>query len=109
RTCSITARSRAAASSPPTWVTSRASWKAYGCEEPSSGRTRDPPRWGEVVTRPTGVRAAFDAAGSVTVITGGSSGIGWAAAAALAAAGGTVHILDVNQPAHDLSAGRQYH
>ena len=46
----------------------------------------------------TGVRASFDASDSVTVITGGASGIGWAAAQALAGAGGKVHILDVREP-----------
>lgn len=56
-----------------------------------------------------GVRATFDAGGSVTVITGGSSGIGWAAAVALSEAGGTVHIVDLNPPPHDLPARVHYH
>lgn len=56
-----------------------------------------------------GVRATFDASGSVTVITGGSSGIGWAAAVALSEAGGTVHIVDLNPPPHHLPARVHYH
>lgn len=61
------------------------------------------------MSRPGGVRAAFDARGSVTVITGGSSGIGWAAAEALAAAGGKVHILDLATPPHDLPDRVRFH
>lgn len=48
------------------------------------------------------MRATFDASGSVTVVTGGSNGIGLAAARALAAAGGTVHVLDVVPPAEEV-------
>lgn len=61
------------------------------------------------MSHPGGVRAAFDASGSVTVITGGSSGIGWAAADALTATGGTVHIVDVQRPMADLPAGAYFH
>lgn len=56
-----------------------------------------------------GVRASFDASGSVTVITGGASGIGWAAAQALAQAGGEVHLLDINQPQAELPEGVSFH
>lgn len=55
------------------------------------------------------MRATFDASGSVTVITGGSSGIGLAAAKALCAAGGTVHLVDVNEPVESLEPGLHYH
>lgn len=59
--------------------------------------------------RRQGVKATFDASGSVIVITGGSNGIGLAAARALTRAGGTVHVVDVVAPAEDVGPGATFH
>ncbi|KAK4866743.1 hypothetical protein LT330_007906 [Penicillium expansum] len=46
-------------------------------------------------------RDILEANGTVAIITGGSSGIGYAAAQVLASKGATVHILDRNSPKDD--------
>ncbi len=44
------------------------------------------------------MKAGFDATGEVLIVTGGACGIGAAAAAAYAAAGGTSYVFDVQAP-----------
>ena len=50
------------------------------------------------------MKAAFDASGEVLVVTGGTSGIGHALAAAYQRAGGTVHVFGTHEHA-DLAPG----
>jgi 3-oxoacyl-[acyl-carrier protein] reductase len=53
------------------------------------------------------MRASFDAAGEVLIVTGGASGIGAALAGAYARAGGTSVVYDVQAPAPD-APGMEY-
>ncbi len=57
----------------------------------------------------SGITARFDATGSVTVITGGSSGIGRALACELAGLGGSVHVLDIAPPEDEFEEGVTFH